>query len=112
MQIYLAQSSLGRVLLHLACACHDHKYRWHWLGIRRELARNDAEAINVDHRKSAASIAATLVLTSLIGPAFAQEASIPDPGLNAAIHEALQIPDGPLSPGSPADSTATGNGGI
>src|SRR5512135_3187016 len=37
MQVYLAQSSFGRVLLHLACACHDHKYRWHWLGIRREL---------------------------------------------------------------------------
>ena len=38
MKLYLAQSSLGRILLHVACTFRDHKYYWHWLGIRRELA--------------------------------------------------------------------------
>jgi len=36
MQAKLAQSSFGRILLHLACACRDQKYQWHWRGIRRE----------------------------------------------------------------------------
>jgi len=35
----LAQTVFGRILLHVACACRDHKFRWHWLGIRRELAK-------------------------------------------------------------------------
>src|SRR5438094_615170 len=38
-----------------------------------------------------------LVLSSLITTAQAQEVSIPDPGLNAAIREALQKPAGPLT---------------
>jgi hypothetical protein len=37
MQAQLAQSSFGRILLHLACACRDHKYQWHWRGVYREL---------------------------------------------------------------------------
>lgn len=37
-QCYFAQHSFGRVLLHLVCAWRDHKYGWHWLGIRRELS--------------------------------------------------------------------------
>jgi hypothetical protein len=36
MQAQLAQTSFGRILLHLACLCRDHKYQWHWQGIRRE----------------------------------------------------------------------------
>ncbi len=39
MQAHIAQSSFGRILLHLLCACRDHKCRWHWRGIRRELVR-------------------------------------------------------------------------
>jgi hypothetical protein len=39
MQTYLAQFSFGRILLHLGSACRDHKYRWHWRGIWRELAK-------------------------------------------------------------------------
>ena len=38
MQVYLARTSFGRVLLHVACACRDHKYQWHWRGVLRELA--------------------------------------------------------------------------
>src|SRR5439155_193590 len=38
-----------------------------------------------------------LVLTSLMATAQAQEVSIPDPGLNAAIRDALQKPAGPLT---------------
>jgi hypothetical protein len=34
----LVESSLGRVLLHLLCACKDHHVRWHWTGIRREFS--------------------------------------------------------------------------
>lgn len=37
MQAKLAKSSFGRILLHLACACHDRHYQWHWRGIRREM---------------------------------------------------------------------------
>ena len=43
------------------------------------------------------SIFATLVLTGFVAPIFAQEVSIPDPGLNAAIREALHKPAGPLT---------------
>ncbi len=39
----------------------------------------------------------TLVLTGLITSALAQEVSIPDPGLNAAIRDTLQKPNGPLT---------------
>jgi len=37
MELKLAQSSFGRILLHLACVYRDHKYQWHWSGIRREI---------------------------------------------------------------------------
>src|SRR6516162_5578259 len=37
MQALLAHFSLGRAILHFVCACRDHKYYWHWLGIRREI---------------------------------------------------------------------------
>jgi hypothetical protein len=39
LQTYLAQFRFGRVLLHLGAACRDRKYRWHWRGIWRELAK-------------------------------------------------------------------------
>jgi len=39
-----------------------------------------------------------LALTSFVIGSFAQEITIPDPGLNAAIHEALGKPAGPLTP--------------
>jgi formylglycine-generating enzyme required for sulfatase activity len=39
----------------------------------------------------------TLALTTLISSTLAQEVSIPDPGLNAAVREALQKPSGPLT---------------
>ncbi len=42
-------------------------------------------------------IIATLILTGFMSSTFAQEVSIPDPGLNAAIREALQKPTGPLT---------------
>jgi hypothetical protein len=38
-----------------------------------------------------------LLLASFVGSTVAQEVSIPDPGLNAAIREALQKPSGPLA---------------
>jgi hypothetical protein len=39
MQPYLAQFSFGRILLHVAAACRDRKYRWHCRGIWREFAK-------------------------------------------------------------------------
>src|SRR3974390_1482965 len=39
----------------------------------------------------------TLILTGTMLSAHAQEVSIPDPGLNTAIHVALQKPTGPLT---------------
>ena len=38
MQTYLVQFSFGRILLHIVCACRDHKCSWHWRGILREFA--------------------------------------------------------------------------
>lgn len=38
MQARLAQTRFGRIALHLLCAWRDHKYRWHWQGIRREVS--------------------------------------------------------------------------
>jgi formylglycine-generating enzyme required for sulfatase activity len=38
-----------------------------------------------------------LVVASFMSAALAQEVSIPDPGLNAAVREALQKPNGPLT---------------
>ncbi len=40
---------------------------------------------------------ALLVRTSFTASLMAQEVSVPDPGLNAAIREALQKPNGPLT---------------
>ena len=40
---------------------------------------------------------ATAMLTGFIGAAWAQDVSIPDPGLNAAIRDALHKPNGPLT---------------
>ena len=37
MKNQLAELSLGRILLHLVCACRDHKFRWHCRGILREI---------------------------------------------------------------------------
>jgi len=47
--------------------------------------------------KTILSIFATLVFASRTTSTFAQEISIPDPGLNAAIREALGKPSGPLT---------------
>jgi len=33
----LAQNSVGRVILHLACMIRDGQLRWHWKGIVREV---------------------------------------------------------------------------
>jgi len=38
MQAHLVQFSFGRILLHVICACRDHKCQWHWRGILREFA--------------------------------------------------------------------------
>ena len=42
-------------------------------------------------------VLATFVATSLVTSTLAQDVSIPDPGLNGAIREALQKPTGPLT---------------
>src|SRR2546425_301397 len=47
--------------------------------------------------KTLSQILRLLVLTSLMATAQAQEVSIPDPGLNAVIRDALQKPAGPLT---------------
>src|SRR6266550_757543 len=39
----------------------------------------------------------TVMLASFIATTRAQEVSIPDPGLNAAVRDALQKPSGPLT---------------
>jgi hypothetical protein len=40
----LAETSIGRVLLHLACLLRDGKARWHWAGVRRELRHSSNAA--------------------------------------------------------------------
>lgn len=35
----LARVSMGRMALHLVCACRDGKVQWHWEGIKRELPK-------------------------------------------------------------------------
>ena len=42
-------------------------------------------------------VLAMVLLTRFVESAVAQEVSIPDAGLNAAIREALQKPNGPLT---------------
>src|SRR5882724_125901 len=42
-------------------------------------------------------VLALLVLASFVPSTFAQDVSVPDPGLNAAIRAALQKPTGPLT---------------
>jgi len=36
--LQLAGSSAGRVALHVVCFWKDHRFLWHWQGIRRELS--------------------------------------------------------------------------
>ena len=42
-------------------------------------------------------VLALLVLGNFVSSTFAQEVTVPDPGLNAAIREVLQKPAGPLT---------------
>ena len=37
-QLYCAQFALGRLGLHLGCLLRGGKFRFHWTGVRRELA--------------------------------------------------------------------------
>jgi len=50
-----------------------------------------------DHKRTTLQMFWALVLTSVIASGLAQEVSIPDPGLNAAIRQELGLPIGPLS---------------
>jgi hypothetical protein len=34
--LQLAASAPGRVVLHAVCSTRDHRFAWHWQGIRRE----------------------------------------------------------------------------
>lgn len=61
--------------------------------------------------KNIGYVALAVVATSFTAPAHAQEVSIPDPGLNAAIREALQKPSGPLSEQDMLDLTNLSAGG-
>jgi len=36
--LHLAGSSAGRIVLHVVCFWKDHRFLWHWLGIRREFS--------------------------------------------------------------------------
>src|SRR5215471_3539466 len=47
--------------------------------------------------RSLVQIIRALVLSGSVSSALAQTVSIPDPGLNAAIHDALNKPSGPIS---------------
>lgn len=35
--MHLAESAIGRVILHCAAMVSDHAFKWHWQGIAREL---------------------------------------------------------------------------
>src|SRR5437879_661642 len=50
-----------------------------------------------ERKRTILSVLATLILTGFMVSAHAQEVSIPDAGLNAAIRAALQKPSGPLT---------------
>src|SRR5882672_8635636 len=50
-----------------------------------------------ERKRTVCHVVSTLILTGFMLSARAQEVSIPDPGLNAAIRAALQKPSGPLS---------------
>ena len=39
LKMFLTTHALGRVCLHLACICRGGKIRFHFAGVRRELAR-------------------------------------------------------------------------
>jgi len=43
------------------------------------------------------SLLVVFVVAGYVGPVFAQEVSIPDPGLNAVVRATLQKPNGPLT---------------
>jgi len=38
-QLELSESKLGKIELHILAAVRDHKFEWHWKGIKRELKR-------------------------------------------------------------------------
>lgn len=37
-KIYLTQNAPGRMLLHLGCLMRGGQWKFHWAGVRRELA--------------------------------------------------------------------------
>ena len=40
MRAELARVSVGRIVLHAACAVKDGRVQWHWEGIKRELVKD------------------------------------------------------------------------
>ena len=50
-----------------------------------------------ERKRTILGVVSTLILAGFMASARAQEVSIPDPGLNAAVREALQKPIGPLT---------------
>jgi len=50
-----------------------------------------------DRNRTIFCILSTVIFASFMAPTLAQEVSIPDPGLNAAIRDALQKPSGSLT---------------
>jgi TPR repeat protein len=82
---YLAQSSFGRILLHVACAWRDHKYQWHWLGIRRELSANQPVV-----RRNLCNTCAIifLVFGALAEPGFCENARVKATRARAAAGDA------------------------
>jgi hypothetical protein len=41
-RLTLAAAPSGRIALHVLCACRDHRFRWHWEGVARELTQVSA----------------------------------------------------------------------
>jgi len=62
----------------------------------------------VINKRTIFSAVTTVMLTGFIASSRAQEVSIPDPGLNAAVRQSLQKPDGPPDRTGPAQPDEPG----
>ena len=72
-------------------------YKYNELPIVRRNCSTDVWCLALNSRLIRLLVLALLAFVSLMHVAPAQDVSIPDPGLNAAIRDALQKPTGPLT---------------
>ena len=80
-----AGSPAGRIALHLVCYCKDHRFLWHWVGIRREFGTIRPHRANHSQagRRPAFRLGAGELICSFYNKYFHMDPGAPPPSIAA-----------------------------